>query len=136
MASVIELVRLQSKRNGIGRTQSRAQPSSNKQTAPLLGLREIASGSAWYSGPSLSRLTALWIVLFIAMCAWMLTGCASPGAPSEERAPIPASLTSPCDPLPDLQDGTAGSLLRWITETSAQYRDCSAKQRRLSEAIR
>src|SRR3990167_685356 len=66
----------------------------------------------------------------------MLTACASPGAPSSGRALIPANLTSLCQPLPDLQDGTAGSALRWIVEASDAYHDCARKHQALVEAVK
>lgn len=82
------------------------------------------------------RLTAWLIVLSTAMSASTMTGCASQGAPSEARAPIPASLTSPCQPLPNLQDGTGAAVLRWVTSASKAYHECAAKHHELAEAVK
>ena len=73
---------------------------------------------------------------FLYMSVLMLMGCESLGTPSEARSPIPPSLTSPCDPLPELADGTGASLLRWIVEASESYHAVCRKHRALVEAVR
>lgn len=75
----------------------------------------------------------LWPVLATTLS---LSGCSSMDQPSVERSPLPASLTSPCDPLPELTDGTAANVLRWIVGASETYHACSRKHGALVEAVR
>ena len=79
--------------------------------------------------------TALWFATLTSL-ALMTLGCQSLTGPSEARAPIPPSLTAPCQPLQPLSDGLAATVLRWITETAESYRECSSKHKALIEATR
>jgi hypothetical protein len=74
--------------------------------------------------------------LFTLTSVCLLMGCESLGTPSEARSPIPPSLTSQCDPLPDLEDGTAATVLRWIVGASEAFHACDRKHKALVEAVR
>lgn len=65
----------------------------------------------------------------------MLTGCATPTPPSEERAPIPANLTVECPALDPLKDATGASVLRKLIEVSRLYYECRSRHKRLVEAV-
>lgn len=64
-------------------------------------------------------------------------GCATPTQRSPaSRAPIPANLTSPCEDLSPLQDGTGASVLRKLIEVAELYYACQRKHAALADAVR
>jgi hypothetical protein len=75
----------------------------------------------------------LWRSLFIATCVWMTTACASLVTQSPDPT-LEASLRQPCPDLPPLADGTAATVLRWITETAEAYEVCQSRHARTVEA--
>jgi hypothetical protein len=80
--------------------------------------------------------TSWWTAPFIAISVSMTMGCAASGQPSEARAPLDASLTAPCDPLPLLAETDGRAALRWMIGAAEQFNDCAGKHRRLVEAVR
>ena len=72
----------------------------------------------------------------LAVVAVLLAGCASLDAPSSGRAEINASLTTPCQDLPLLTDGTGKVVFQWVIEVAQMYRDCADKHRAMVEAVR
>ena len=80
--------------------------------------------------------TGLFRFMALISLALTLTACASLTTPSEARAPLPPSLTAPCQPLPLLADGMAGTVLRWAMEAIEAYQDCAERHRALVEAVR
>lgn len=68
-------------------------------------------------------------------CALMLTACASPIPPLPDRAPLPASLLTPCPPLPELTDGTGEAVLTSLIDVSHSYYDCKDKHAALVNAV-
>lgn len=55
--------------------------------------------------------------------------------PSQERPPIPASLTASCADLTPLADGSGASVLRKLVEVSKMYHECKRRHTALSEAV-
>lgn len=135
MSGITQAKRL-SRRNGTRRPVSKEPSKKLTRLQQLVSLRQFALRRKSFTVPSRKLLIGLLIALSIAMFAYLLQGCASPTPPSSERAPIPASLTSPCPDLSPLENGEAGTLLRWIVEVSGLYRDCSNKHGALVEAVR
>lgn len=79
--------------------------------------------------------TGSWIVPCIAISALTLPGCAALPGPSKERAPLDASLTAPCPPLPLLADTTGAAALRWMIGAAEAYNDCADSKAKLVKAV-
>lgn len=47
---------------------------------------------------------------------------------------IPANLATPCPPLPQIDSGDAGPMLKWGVVSTKQYADCQSRHKRLVEA--
>lgn len=75
------------------------------------------------------------IALCISISALTMTGCATPTAPSEGRAPLPESLTRPCEKLEPLDNGTGGAVLKKLIEVSERYYECARRHKALVDAV-
>lgn len=71
--------------------------------------------------------------LYIAMLAFLIAGCASLTTSSKVRPQ--ANLRQQCPDLPQLDDGTRATVLKWITYTIKEYQECQSRVKRLVEAV-
>jgi hypothetical protein len=74
----------------------------------------------------LNKLMAMSLLLF-------LFGCST--APVKPSATLPSSMTSPCEPLEELQGMTGKDLTNNITHNAAIYWRCVDKYNALREAV-
>lgn len=70
----------------------------------------------------------------IATSALMMTACSSLTPPS--KAPIPASLLQPCQPLNELDGVTGADVLKNITDNAAIYHACADGKAALIRAVK
>lgn len=84
--------------------------------------------------PSRKPWIALSSGLFIAMSVLMTTACA-PLTPRSEGLQIQASLRQTCQPLAEVRDGQAGTVLRWGVGAAKMYRECADRHKALVQAV-
>lgn len=66
---------------------------------------------------------------------FVLAGCAT----SATKVPdyqFPANLTTPCEELRPLRDGSLGDLYKYTIEIATLYNQCAIKHDALSEAVK
>ncbi len=88
------------------------------------------------TAPLPAKWTRSLTALFTATSVLILTASCAQTPPSSARAPLDATLTSPCPPLSPLADGTGGAVLRKLIEVGQMYKDCADAKARLVEAVR
>lgn len=71
----------------------------------------------------------------VILSACLMTGCSSYAPLSPEPTEIPANLATPCQPVPELRDGQAGTVLRWGAQLVELYAECASRHRRLVQAV-
>ena len=71
--------------------------------------------------------------LCIAICALMMTACASYVPQSPDLKCQQANLCEPCPDLAEPVSGSGADVLRWAIYVAGEYRTCQAKHRRLAE---
>ena len=75
--------------------------------------------------------------LSIAMCALMLTACASRPKPSVSPTVTQANLLQPCPKLPEPKGETmtGGETLSYLVDVIGLYGDCRARHEALAKAV-
>jgi hypothetical protein len=74
-------------------------------------------------------------ILSLAVLSLLLVGCAS-NTPKVPDYQFPANLTTPCEPLPQLKNGSLGDLYKYTIEIATLYNQCAIRHDALSEAVK
>jgi uncharacterized lipoprotein YmbA len=74
-------------------------------------------------------------LILVAALSIVLVGCAAP-TPKIPNYQLPANLTTPCEELPPLQNGSLGDLYKYTVEIATLYNQCAIKHDALSQAVK
>ena len=80
-------------------------------------------------------ITSAVMLLIIALAVILLTGCTSTQPTPPTHYHLPANLSAPCDPLPELHDGQQQTMAAWIITAAGLYHDCSDRHTATVRAV-
>ena len=79
--------------------------------------------------------TPFYTVMWLALClvVYGLSGCATP-----RPVPVvllPEQIVQPCDPLAELREGDARTVLQWAIQAHADHGQCMLRKRLLDQIV-